>query len=272
MAEKNFSALKKRIITGGLLIFFVAFLWSIGRYGILILVSLLSIIGQWEFCNFFLEKGKIKERVFAVCLGLLYVFIACFHAHSLSNIVFIAIFLLIALFTLLDFSQETALRNMKNAGIILASFLYLPVIYSVLLSCTPLQQVMIVCIPIVSDTVAYFAGVKFGKRKIWEAVSPKKSVEGSLAGLIGAIIVVLCFGLLANTFHTKSIYLLLFFGLFIGIMTQLGDFFESALKRSVNVKDSGAILPGHGGVLDRTDSLIFTIASFEICLVCVRHF
>lgn len=272
MAETKFSALKKRIITGGLLIFLVAFLWNMGGYGILILVSLLSIIGQYEFCNFFLEKDKIKERVFAICLGLSYVFIAFFHPHSLTNLTFIVAFLLIALFSLHDFSQDKALDNIKNAGIILASFLYLPVIYSLLLSCTPIQQVMIVCIPIVSDTVAYFAGIKFGKHSIWPSVSPKKSVEGSLAGLIGATLVVLLFGLCANTFQTQSILLLLIFGIFMGIMTQLGDFFESALKRSVQVKDSGTILPGHGGVLDRTDSLIFTIASFEICLVLIRHF
>jgi phosphatidate cytidylyltransferase len=107
-----------------------------------------------------------------------------------------------------------------------------------------------------ADTGGYFGGRFFGKHKLYEAVSPKKTVEGAIGGLLGSALSALIVGPLL----LKSIPLvqLLVLSVVSGALGQAGDLGESLIKRSVGVKDSGAIVPGHGGILDRVDALLYT--------------
>ncbi len=105
------------------------------------------------------------------------------------------------------------------------------------------------------DSLAYFSGVTFGKHKLYPEVSPKKSIEGSLGGLVGSCLGVwLAAALFLPSFGAEHVILV---GLLLGVVGQIGDLFESLLKRACGVKDSGGIFPGHGGILDRLDSLLF---------------
>jgi phosphatidate cytidylyltransferase len=103
-----------------------------------------------------------------------------------------------------------------------------------------------------NDTSAYFIGIKFGKHKLSPKISPKKSVEGSLGGLAGGILAALIIGL----FFHKPLWLMIVMGIVVVVAGQFGDLIESTIKRNAGVKDSGSFLPGHGGVLDRIDSLL----------------
>jgi phosphatidate cytidylyltransferase len=108
------------------------------------------------------------------------------------------------------------------------------------------------------DTGGYFAGRFLGRHKLYEAVSPKKTIEGSIGGLVGSV-----FGaLLAHFWFLPSLSLVhgVLLAVVAGALGQAGDLGESALKRSTGVKDSGAIVPGHGGILDRVDALLVTSA------------
>ncbi len=107
-----------------------------------------------------------------------------------------------------------------------------------------------------SDTGGYFAGRYLGKRKLYEAVSPKKTLEGAVGGIAGAVLVAVVahFWFLKSLPWTHAIAL----GIVGAAVGQLGDLGESLLKRSTGVKDSGVILPGHGGILDRVDALMIT--------------
>ncbi len=107
-----------------------------------------------------------------------------------------------------------------------------------------------------TDTGAYLIGRQFGSHLLAPQVSPKKTVEGSLGGLLFSVVVALVFSSTAGG-GTWIIYI--FLAIIIGISSQVGDLFESALKRSAGVKDSGRLIPGHGGILDRFDSLIFAL-------------
>lgn len=104
------------------------------------------------------------------------------------------------------------------------------------------------------DTLAYFIGKFYGRTKLAPRLSPGKTVEGFVAGLVGSILAAVIFGALIKIPVGHSLAL----GFLFGISGQLGDLSESAIKREIGIKDFGSIFPGHGGVLDRFDSLLFT--------------
>ncbi len=108
----------------------------------------------------------------------------------------------------------------------------------------------------VHDTSAYFIGVKWGMRRFAAQISPKKSVEGSLAGIGAVIVLFFSVTILFPGFLPVNSLQAVILGLGITVFAQLGDLLESAVKRQMAVKDSSGIIPGHGGILDRFDSLI----------------
>lgn len=115
---------------------------------------------------------------------------------------------------------------------------------------------LIIFVTWATDTAALFLGKRFGKRKLWPEISPNKTVEGFVAGLVfGVLMSVVMVHFFPNLGHLSMGILL---GFAISFSGQVGDLVESAWKRTTGVKDSGAILPGHGGILDRFDSLLFT--------------
>jgi phosphatidate cytidylyltransferase len=116
-----------------------------------------------------------------------------------------------------------------------------------------LTILVLVC-TIMSDTLAFFVGKAIGRHKMAPHISPGKTVEGALGGLVGAVIAALIVRIYSPWLPTKDAMVL---GLIVGVVGQWGDLFESTLKRDFRVKDSGRMLPGHGGVLDRFDSLLF---------------
>lgn len=107
----------------------------------------------------------------------------------------------------------------------------------------------------ICDTSAYFFGMKFGRHRLFEKVSPKKSVEGAIAGFLGAAAVFfgVYFSPILPGLHLTAVLVIL---VIVGVFGQVGDLLESWLKRSANLKDSSTLIPGHGGVLDRFDSIL----------------
>lgn len=106
-----------------------------------------------------------------------------------------------------------------------------------------------------SDTLAYFVGRSLGRRKIAPVLSPKKTLEGALGGLVGSVLIG---GLFAFIYPFLPLAKMLLLGLLTGVAAQVGDLLESAFKRQAGIKDSSKLIPGHGGILDRFDSAMFT--------------
>jgi len=122
--------------------------------------------------------------------------------------------------------------------------------------------VLMLTVVFAGDIFAYFSGLKFGNKKLIAEISPKKTIAGSIGGLAGSIVGA---GLLGWWFFgPQSLVTLLPSAVLVGFLAQCGDFFESLLKRTCGVKDSGKIMPGHGGVLDRLDGVYFAAPVFYL--------
>lgn len=120
-----------------------------------------------------------------------------------------------------------------------------------------------------NDTFAYLSGRFFGKTKLFERISPKKTWEGTIGGILFSFALALAFSLL---FDPEKIWFWTLSVIFIVPAAILGDLFESLLKRSLNIKDSGNIMPGHGGILDRFDASLFAIPFFYFWIEFYSYF
>jgi phosphatidate cytidylyltransferase len=160
----------------------------------------------------------------------------------------------------------------REIAYVVLGFLYIPflLMHLVMLHRTTYGWqwlLVIMLIVMTNDSAAYYTGSAFGKHRLYPLVSPKKSIEGALGGLGGSI----CGTLLAKITFFPQLPLTdaLVTAIVIGILGQTGDLFESLLKRSFGVKDSGSIIPGHGGVLDRMDSIIFAAPAMYYYVIYV---
>ena len=117
---------------------------------------------------------------------------------------------------------------------------------------------------VVSDTAQYYSGRAFGRRPLAPSISPKKTVEGALGGLVAVTVLMATAGRVV--FQSRSVLVLVTLGAVFVALGICGDLFESRLKRAANMKDSSALIPGHGGVLDRVDALLFVAPAFYLFL------
>lgn len=147
-----------------------------------------------------------------------------------------------------------------HLALLLFGLLYIPLLlgHMPLLRALPQGRewiFLILFIVMFCDTFAYFVGSAVGCKKLYAAISPNKSIEGACGGLVGSVLGSLLFKFLF--FSQLGVTDAVLLGLGLGVIGQIGDLFESLLKRSSDVKDSGTMIPGHGGILDRLDSLLF---------------
>lgn len=221
-----------------------------------LLLSLFTAVGLHEFFAMALPDRKGELRPFA-----LYGALAVFTPLLSDGRLFImagAVFFLLAAFHFL-FRLQNMESVARDVSLVVTAYLYVPFLLSHLVMLRLLPDgsswlLVIMLIVMTNDTAAYYIGSAIGKHRLYPAVSPKKSVEGALGGLLGSLGGTL---LAKFTFFGSLSYVdAVLAAVLIGVTGQLGDLFESLLKRSFGVKDSGTILPGHGGVLDRLDSII----------------
>ena len=175
-----------------------------------------------------------------------------------------------AILSFLEFNNLVKKKFKNNQNDILLfntfSFIYLSLFVFVgydLYSSPPLDLLFILLICIFSDTGGYIIGNLVGGRKL-TSISPKKTVSGSIGSFLFSIIPVFAYSSIYNQtenliFYSENLSLLIATCLFLSLICQLGDLFISYYKRQANVKDTGSLLPGHGGLLDRIDGIIFVL-------------
>lgn len=252
--------LRRILVAAGLipvLIFLI--LWSKAVF--LVLVGIIIGVSLFEFYQSMKKEGGNIFWREGILLGLLIPVGVYFGGEEAIPIllVFIILFLCLRQFIQLRIRQAFINVSLTLGGILYISFLFSYIVPLRDISSLGAKLVITIFFATwMGDTGAYFIGKKWGKHKLFPQVSPHKSWEG----FMGAILVSCVAMLISRIWLFFPLVHTLILGVFIGIMGQVGDFFESMLKREVGIKDFGKILPGHGGVLDRFDSLLFTIPLF----------
>jgi len=250
---RAFSAIAALLALGGIYYFF-------NLLGLHIIVFLVILLGGRELIKIlFLPTDTHYDR------GLFYVSLIMIYALSVrfferAAVVYVCVSVFYFSLNLWRHRSETNLSSISSLQAkSLLGFFYLgllPVFADRLLLFSNGLAWFLVLLAVVfsGDSFAYIFGMTWGRHKIMPAISPKKSAEGSIGGLLGSVFA----SIVASYFlPLVPLYALIIMGLTVGLIGQFGDFFESLLKRVAEVKDSGSIMPGHGGVLDRLDGVLF---------------
>lgn len=263
--------LAKRVVTAIIGILVAVYIINYGQWLFATFVSALSLIAWFEYWTMMRNAG-IKPSFLLGFIGILLLLGCSWLGNPYETVSVITLTLLIVLAKVVVFYEKFSIAD---AGFTILGVVYIGLTFSHLILLRLGESLNLMGSPIgtlpsgavylwlaflgtwASDTFAYFVGSRFGRTKLCPMLSPGKTREGFLGGLAGCILTVIGFG---SLFSLPLIHLIMI-GLLIGITAPIGDLAESALKRFCGVKDSGRLLPGHGGVLDRFDSIMFAIPS-----------
>ncbi|MBK9293798.1 MAG: CDP-archaeol synthase [Oligoflexia bacterium] len=233
-----------------------------GYPGIAIATFFVSLRLLFEYGRIILPSPNYTTvRIYFIFLGLTAFTLSIlndgflFHAFILSSLLLFVQFLLLAKKDVLPLEELVNKTGLCNLGIIYAGVCPVYISLTTRLSNNLEWFIFTLLAVFAGDIAAYFVGRKFGRTKLFSRISPNKSVEGALASLFATIFI----GLLIRHYLISNIDVFLMFILCIltSISAQVGDLCESFLKRAFNTKDSGQIMPGHGGLLDRLDGVLF---------------
>lgn len=261
---------KVRLMSGIVLVLLAIGVLYAGGYVTGVAVLLLSVGGVLELLRIY--KLHNKPIGFIAYIATIGYYMLLFFQKDAYRIPMLIVFVLLVLAVyVICFPTYTD----KDAAAVILSFFYVSFLLSYVYELRELSYggalvVMIFVCSWVNDTCAYCVGVKLGKHKMTPKLSPKKSVEGLIGGIAGSAIVGFCYGI----FFQKQLYELenapIIFavcGAIGAVIAVVGDLTASAIKRNNDIKDYGRLIPGHGGILDRFDSIIFTAPVVYYCFI-----
>lgn len=267
--------LKTRVASASVAVLILIAVMCSGKTVIGISVFFVSIIAMYEFFKA-LENAAYRPIKPIGYISCFYILLICFEYISfgtlklfqnmlslefLSMVIFL---MLVALLLCIVFSHQK--YNIADVAVTFFGVFYITFLFSFIVLIRNLENgfflLWLVFIGAFStDTFAYFSGRFFGKRKLMPEISPKKTVEGAVGGMLGCTVITVLYGaylMSSGNVSDISLYHYIVLGVLCGTISQFGDWTASAIKRFVKVKDFGNIMPGHGGALDRLDSILFT--------------
>ncbi len=256
--------LKVRVISAIVALAIVIPILLIGGYLYYVGATIIGIIGFNELITLKNKEKKLPRVVRALSMTcFIFMMVSSYTSKSVAiDHRLIVMILLINLVPLLMIDNKK--YNSDDAFYLIAIILLLGISFSYLIilrNANIHYLIYLLLITIMTDTFAHFFGTKIGKHKLCPKISPNKTIEGMIGGTIfGTFLASIYFMTVINT-ETSAILVILM-TLFLSLIAQFGDLAFSAIKRKYGVKDYGNIMPGHGGVLDRLDSLIFTMLAF----------
>ncbi|MFN8845986.1 MAG: phosphatidate cytidylyltransferase [Bdellovibrionales bacterium] len=239
--------------------------WLLEDWGLKFFVLMAVLIGSRELNRVLFGKAELRTKSIIFYIFNLLIFLLSAWRPQLSGL-FYSFFFVCFCVCLISLNRRH--NNLGELSIYQAKaalgFFYVGLLPSFAYQLITLPSgkfwfISLLCIVFAGDIGAYFVGRKFGNKKIMPLISPKKTVAGALGGLAFSTLA----GLLCSQFFPQiMVWKFTILALFTGVIAQYGDFFESLLKRVANLKDSGGLMPGHGGVLDRIDGVLFACPVF----------
>ncbi len=272
--------MKTRTISGAILIAVLFAIMYFGGYVLLAALFLFSEIGIHEYCQAMKTQHKPYE-ILSMAACAVYYGVLCLQPGWIQSgnggLIILSVFFLVLMITTV-FTYPG--RRYEDAFLSLGGVLYVAVLFSFLYFVRSREGGFYYIWFIFwaawgSDTFAYLSGRAFGKHKLVPVLSPNKTVEGAAGGVIGAILLCIGYGLLVREHlgeTTGTIILVAAgIGLFGAVLGQVGDLFSSSIKRFTGIKDFGHLIPGHGGILDRFDSILLTGPAVAMVLMLLLH-
>lgn len=242
-----------------------------------LLLLAITLGGEWEFYRLAKKAGTSPQRFVGMLAGTMMIVAAAAALHeilAITAVLMVAFMILTPMPLIFELYRKSA-TPMANVGITYAGVIYVALPMALLTffpmmlgngEWKPWSVILYIFIIWANDVFAYLFGITLGKHRLFERISPKKSWEGFFGGLLGAM----AMGFVAAKVLDANVALWIGLALIAAITGVFGDLVESMLKRSVDVKDSGSFIPGHGGWLDRFDALIFSVPFAFIYLVIVE--
>lgn len=260
----KFSDLYQRIISAAAGAAIIISSLILGEWTYFAVFLLISLLAQWEFYRLMKLQNYLPIRLLGVSIGtalFILSFLVC--RGTLDSKYYYAIFPVASLIFLIKLYKKNDNNPFLNIALFYLGLTYVALPFALMNVVVHYQgtyhfEILLGLMFIIwaSDTGAYFAGIRFGKRKLFERHSPKKSWEGSIGGAITAIL----FSLIISHYSTRlATWQWVSVSLIVVITGTYGDLVESMFKRTMQIKDSGSSIPGHGGFLDRFDSLILSV-------------
>lgn len=257
------SSLKKRIITAVICIPLLILILLSPKLIFSVVVVIASIIGLYEY---FKATGLLKYPVLCI-MGYLAAIVIAFGANfpSILTVVLVYVYVVV-LFVIMLVTKKGI--TVKHIGLLMFGLVYIPYFLSHIIYIRNMEfgkfLIWLVLIgAFMTDTSAYFSGKALGRHKLCPTISPNKTVEGAIGGIFGGGLSFMLFGVIVNAFFGQylggkhfDLILLFALGIVAAVASEIGDLAASAIKRQFGIKDFGNILPGHGGILDRCDSII----------------
>ena len=260
--------MKKRVISAIVALIIIIPLLIIGGTIFYIAASILGVIGYNEILHARETKRKLPILMkFIGSLSFILIILSSLSELSILQID-LKIISIITLLILLPLSFSNKKNyNIEDAFYLLASTIFLGISFGLLISIRNMNLsyiLYIAVITIMSDTFAHFWGTKIGKHKLCPHVSPNKTIEGAIGGTIMGTLLGTIF--YTSVFDYTSVFTVIIISFVLSIIGQCGDLIFSAIKRNYEIKDFGNIMPGHGGILDRLDSILTASIAFIILM------
>lgn len=258
-----------RLISGAVLLALLIFVILTGGNVLLVFTGLISVIGQYELYRT-IKKEKSLPAVVSYLAGLVYLVLLFLGKEDQLVLLSVVYFLLLMVVYVIRYPKFV----IEQMAVFFLGFFYVNVMLSYLYQVREGKEgILTVWLIIISawgsDTFAYCTGMLIGKHKLPSPLSPKKTIEGCVGGVIGAALLGFVYGTIFKDSITEFSSPQLLFavaGAVGSVIAQIGDLCASAIKRNHEIKDYGKLIPGHGGILDRFDSIIFTApAVFFLC-------
>lgn len=274
MVGSKFSSLGNRVITGALgasgLIFLIL---KGGLIGIFVFTLFLSLSMILEFSKATFKLPDKTEKIFFLLSVTWIVQILGFLQKGIEMDLLVGSFVLVFTYFLFTSyrnfdNEENRRHHFHELTYSIFSLIYLVFTPMIFLKLREFHRgefwvLYFLLLVWATDIAGYFVGISFGKRRLYEMISPQKTIEGAIGGVAFSLIVSVCFKmamlLKISTLGAICIPIL------VGTFAQIGDLCESMLKRTFSIKDTGGILPGHGGVLDRFDGVVFALPIMYMC-------